>query len=59
MKADYAKRLATKRDTFVESTSTKKAVFTTLISCFGAHENEHYRAVVDNQVTAEDFFTPI
>ena len=58
MSADDAQRLERKRDCFLEATGTRKAVFTTVISCHGVRENRYYHSVVDSQLTAADLFTP-
>lgn len=48
--------LEQKKDIFKEKTATKKALFTTLITSFGAKENGPYINAVDNQITIEDLF---
>jgi uncharacterized protein len=51
-----ANNLATKRQVFIEKTGTKKTVFNTLITTFGAKRNEHYLQMVQNQLTMEVLF---
>lgn len=53
---DYAKSLNKKREIFQTVTNTKKALFTTLISPYGAKENQYYQSVVQNQLTLNDLF---
>jgi uncharacterized protein len=51
--------LETKRQVFIEKTGTKKTVFTTLISTFGAKSNEYYLQSVQNQLTMKILFDPL
>jgi uncharacterized protein len=51
-----ANNLATKRQVFIEKTGTKKTIFNTLITTFGAKRNEHYLQTVQNQLTMEVLF---
>lgn len=53
---DYKKRLAYKRDCFVNSTKTTKQVFITMITNQPVVENEHFREVVDATILLEDLF---
>ncbi|MBN1674908.1 MAG: ATP-binding protein, partial [Kiritimatiellae bacterium] len=55
---EYAQRLREKRDLFIQVTGTRKTVFTTLITAFGAKENEYYLGAVDNQLSIDDLFLP-
>ncbi|MES2200181.1 MAG: ATP-binding protein [Chlamydiota bacterium] len=48
--------LERKKNVFKEKTQTKKAIFTTLITPYGALENIHYRSSVHNQLTLDCFF---
>lgn len=50
----YAEELDRKKMVFKEKTKTRKAVFLTLITPYGAEENSHYISVIDNQVTVDD-----
>jgi hypothetical protein len=45
-----------KKTIFREKTKTRKAIFTTLITAYGAKKNEHYLNSVDNQLTLECLF---
>ena len=45
-----------KTEQFRLTTKTKKSIFTTLISTFGAAENHHFHEVIDNQLTMDDLF---
>ena len=54
--AEYAKRLERKKQLFLERTKTRKALFTTLITPYGTHEDKHFLSVVDNQLTMEALF---
>lgn len=45
-----------KRQVFLEQTKTEKALFITMVTCFGVKENDHYRQVVDNQITMDALF---
>lgn len=52
----YAAALRTKRSVFMEKTGTRKSVFFTLLTPFGAKTNEHYLSMVQNQLTMEALF---
>lgn len=54
MSKSYADLVRTKRNTFINSTQTKKTVFNTLITLYGAEKNEYYLDVIDNQFTVTD-----
>jgi uncharacterized protein len=56
MTAPYAELLEKRKRIFMNATKTKKNVFTTMISIYGAKPNEHYLSVVDNQILADDLF---
>jgi hypothetical protein len=51
--------LEAKRDLFKDRSSTSKVVFTTMISCNGVKENQHYLSAVDNQLTKEHLFAEL
>lgn len=53
---EYAQRLQRKKQLFKEKTKTRKALFTTLITPYGAIEDENYLSVVDNQLTINELF---
>ena len=46
-----------KKRVFIEQSRTKKAVFVTLITSFGAKATEHYFECVDNQLTLDNLYT--
>lgn len=48
--------LQRKKRAFQEQTKTKKAVFITLITPYGAQENEHFLSCVDKQLTLDALF---
>lgn len=48
--------LERKKSVFKEKTGTKKTVFMTLITPYGAVENTHYHSSVHNQLSLECFF---
>lgn len=52
----YAQSLAKKKHLFCESTQTKSALFTTLITPFGMKDTPHAQQEVDHQITLEDLF---
>ncbi len=52
----YAENLRYKKSCFQLQTCTKKSLFTTLISTYGAATNQHYLASVDNQLTMDALF---
>ncbi len=52
----YAKELLRKQVLFAEKTKTKKALFTTLITPYGAKENANYLEAVDNQINIDSLF---
>ena len=52
----YAENLGYKKTCFQEQTKTKKSLFTTLITSYGALTNPHYLSAVDNQLTMDVLF---
>lgn len=52
----YANELNFKRELFIEKSKTKKAVFNTLITSYGATKNAPYLSCIDNQITIDSFF---
>ncbi|MGV3656781.1 MAG: AAA family ATPase [Chitinophagaceae bacterium] len=52
----YAQELATKLQVFKEVTKTKKTLFLTMITTYGAKHNEHYVGLVQSELTMEDLF---
>jgi hypothetical protein len=56
MSAKDAAALRTKRSVFQQKTDTKKTVFITLLSTFGAKPNEHFLEVVQNQLDMSVLF---
>ena len=52
----YADELERKKHAFGEATGTKKALFTTLITPFGAVANPAYLSAVDNQLIIDQLF---
>lgn len=52
----YASELQRKKEIFRNRTKTRKALFTTLITSFGALKNPAYLSVIDNQITLDDLF---
>lgn len=52
----YAEKLNKKKDHFRDDTKTKKALLTTIITPYGAKQNKHYLACIDNQLTVDDLF---
>ncbi len=56
MNHSYAKEIQRKREIFLKRTKTRKAVFVTLITSFGAIKNPAYLSVINTQVVLEDLF---
>lgn len=54
MTKDYENHLRSRRNAFVQSVKTKKNVFNTLITSYGAEKNEYYLDVIDNELTVSD-----
>lgn len=52
----YGKALNQRRDIFREDVKTKKTLFNTLITPYGARDNQHYLSSVDNQLTLNALF---
>ena len=52
----YADNLISRKNIFIDKSQTKKSVFTTLITTYGAEENQHYLRAVDNQLTMNELF---
>jgi uncharacterized protein len=55
---DYADNLTQKRWVFEEKTGTKKTVFVTLLTTFGATVNEHYVNHIQSQLDMTGLFEP-
>lgn len=51
---DYASKLRSRRQTFIESTKTKKTVFNTLITSYGVVKNEYFLEQIDADLTVSD-----
>ena len=56
MSKSYARELQIKKETFRERTRTRKALFTTLITPYGANTNSAYLSAVDNQLVIDELF---
>lgn len=56
MTGQYAEQLRRKIHVFKTDTRTKKNVFLTLLTAYGASQNKHFLSVVTNQMTVEDLF---
>jgi hypothetical protein len=56
---EYSEKLIYKKEKFMEATNTRKTVFITLITSFGAKENAWYLEAVNNQLTLNDLFIPL
>jgi len=56
MTKSYAQELQIKKEKFRQATRTRKALFTTLITCYGATLNAAYLSVVDNQIVVDELF---
>lgn len=56
MNQSDAEELRRKKEIFIARTKTRKAVFTTLITKYGAVVNPAYLSIVDNQVTLSQLF---
>ncbi len=54
----YAKNLSKKIDVFEETTKTKKQIFLTMITTFGAKKNMYSEDLVDSEVTLDDLLKP-
>lgn len=52
----YETQLRDKMMIFKAQTKTKKSVFLTLLTTFGAKKNKYYLSAVTNQLTIEDLF---
>ncbi len=56
---EYSKQLLYKKQKFLEVTNSRKTVFITLITSYGAKENSWYTQTVNNQLTMDDLFEPL
>ncbi len=56
---EYSEKLLYKKQKFIEVTKTRKTVFTTLITSFGAKENSWFLEAVNNQLSVNDLFIPL
>ena len=54
-KDDY-NNIKHKRESFVSSVKTRKAIQIVLITSFGAQHNDYYNELVQNEITLDDFF---
>lgn len=54
---EYAEKLNRKKAIFREVTKTKKALFTTLITTYGAIENANYHSCIQKQLTMNALFS--
>jgi uncharacterized protein len=52
----YAKQLRKKKMVYMEQTKTKKTIFMTLMTTYGAKKNEHFLGLIDKQLTINDLF---
>ncbi len=53
---NYAKEIEVRKRIFEEQTQTKKTLFNTLITAYGAKRNEHYLGVIDQQLDMHSLF---
>lgn len=51
---DYAAKLRNRKQAFKETTKTKKTIFNTLISSYGAIKNEYYLDQIDAELTVSN-----
>lgn len=51
---EYASKLRNRKQAFTETTKTKKTVFNTLITGYGAVKNEYYLEQIDAELTVSD-----
>lgn len=56
---EYADVLERKKNCFYEQTKSKKTLFTTLITSFGAKKNAHYLKVVDQHLDLNALYHPL
>ena len=56
MTSQYAKQLHQKIQVFKSNTRTRKNIFLTLLTVYGAIKNKHYLSAVTNQLMVEDLF---
>ncbi|MCB1115666.1 MAG: AAA family ATPase [Chlamydiia bacterium] len=54
--SESARKMNARRERFRVLTRSRKTLFNTLISVYGAEENSHYLEAFDNQITADAFF---
>jgi uncharacterized protein len=52
----YARILEKKKKAFQKATGTRKTIFLTMITPFGALENTNYAGLVDQQITLDTLF---
>lgn len=57
MTKEYAYQLREKAFTFKEKIKSKKAIFITMLTAYGAKKNEHYLSIVTNQLLIDDLFS--
>ena len=52
----YAGELENKRDVFKQETGTKKSLFLTLVTTFGAKQNDYFSRLIQNSITMDALF---
>lgn len=57
MKREYAEKMNRKRTVFQSVTKTKKTLFNTIITSYGAIENTAYHSCIDQQLDMNSLFT--
>ena len=56
IKSDYGRTLNQRRALFQKVTKSKKSIFNTLITPFGATKNSHYLSCIDKELTLDALF---
>ncbi len=59
MKESEAKKLNERREIFRERTKTRKSLFHTLLTPYGARLNRHYLSSVENQLNLDALFLDV
>jgi AAA+ ATPase superfamily predicted ATPase len=54
----YNDKLRQRRNVFENVTKSKKAIVTTLLTTYPAHQNKYYHEEIDSEVNMNDLFTP-
>jgi len=59
LSAAEAKNIRNRVQNFIQKTGTKKSIFKTLITPYGAKKNEYFLSEITNEITVDDLFVDV